>query len=145
MLSTALRAQKLTSQHALLAQRVIRLSQHLHLLIPQIRSSAIRPEEETMQAVLEEMEDELRRGGIGKGRMNELWGVIGQLHSVKKRESFQGENVEWGIVDGEGLARLARVRIYFPCDSPFSDPCDYLTGFIGTTAWISAFDKNSAG
>ncbi|KAG8837583.1 hypothetical protein FRC18_008807 [Serendipita sp. 400] len=110
VLSTSLRSQKLSNTHILLFQRVVRLSQHLHLLIPLIRSSAIRPEEEQLRGRLEAIEDELRRGNTSKGRMNEMWGVIGQLTALKAREGMgTNEGKEWAVVDEEGLSRLARI------------------------------------
>jgi len=59
------------------------------------------------------MEDELRRGNSSKGRMNEMWGIIGQLTALKTREGMEtgGEGKEWAVVDEEGLRRLSRVRI----------------------------------
>lgn len=111
VISTSLRSQKLSNNHTLLFQRVVRLSQHLHLLIPLVRSSAIRPEEEQLRGRLESMEDDLRRGSASKGRMNEIWGVIGQLTALKAREGMEasGEGNEWAVVDEEGLKRLARI------------------------------------
>lgn len=111
VLSTSLRSQKLSNNHILLLQRVVRLSQHLHLLIPLVRSSALRPEEEQLRARLETTEDELRRGNASKGRMNEMWGVVGQLTALKTREGMEtgGEGKEWAVVDEEGLRRLSRV------------------------------------
>jgi nuclear pore complex protein Nup54 len=61
-----------------LTQRIMRLVQHLHLLIPSIRSSALRPEEEALRGKLEEIEEEMRRARV-KGRLNELWALIGAL------------------------------------------------------------------
>ena len=115
VISTSLRSQKLSNNHTLLFQRVVRLSQHLHLLIPLVRSSAIRPEEEQLRGRLEGMEDDLRRGSASKGRMNEIWGVIGQLTALKAREGMEasGEGNEWAVVDEEGLRRLARVSSDF--------------------------------
>ncbi|KIM22882.1 hypothetical protein M408DRAFT_78303, partial [Serendipita vermifera MAFF 305830] len=111
VLSTSLRSQKLSNNHILLFQRVVRLSQHLHLLIPSVRSSAIRPEEEHLRGRLEATEDELRRGNASKGRMNEMWGVVGQLTALKTREGMEtgGEGKEWAVVDEEGLRRLSRI------------------------------------
>ena len=116
MLSTSLRTQKLTHAHALLAQRVIALLQHLHLLIPTVRSSAIRPEEEALRTQLDAIEEELIRGGAGRGKMNELWGVVGQLAALQQAGQAPGMNggpgqdVEWRVVDPEGLETIARVR-----------------------------------
>ena len=118
VLSTSLRTQKLTHAHALLAQRVIALLQHLHLLIPTVRSSAIRPEEEALRTQLDATEEELVRGGAGRGKMNELWGVVGQLAALRQAGQAPGMNggpgqeVEWRVVDPEGLETIARVRLF---------------------------------
>ena len=50
----------------------------MHLLIPSVRFSAIRPEEEEMRGKLEEIEDELWKGRV-KGRLNELWALLGAV------------------------------------------------------------------
>ena len=107
----------MTYAHALLAQRVIALLQHLHLLIPTVRSSAIRPEEEALRTQLDAIEEELIRGGAGRGKMNELWGVVGQLAALRQAGQGPGMNggpgqeVEWRVVDPEGLETIARVRL----------------------------------
>lgn len=107
----------MTYAHALLAQRVIALLQHLHLLIPTVRSSAIRPEEEALRTQLDAIEEELIRGGAGRGKMNELWGVVGQLAALRQAGQAPGMNggpgqeVEWRVVDPEGLETIARVRL----------------------------------
>ena len=54
-----------------IVHRLLKFVKHLHLLIPSVKSTAIRPEEEEMRGKLEEIEDELRKGRV-KGRLNEL-------------------------------------------------------------------------
>jgi nuclear pore complex protein Nup54 len=95
--------------------------QHLHLLIPTLRSSSIRPEEEALRAALEEIDDEIRRpGGMGRmrGKLNELWALIGAVKAVRERDAkgVSDGNVEWAVVDEEGLAQIAQVR--FSCCTP---------------------------
>jgi hypothetical protein len=81
-----------------------------------------------LRARLESIEDELRRGNASKGKMNEMWGAVGQLTALKAREGMgvEGkEDKEWAVVDEEGLKRLARVSSFsirnlcqslpFPC------------------------------
>ncbi len=96
-----------------LNQRLVRLVQHLHLLIPSIRSSSIRPEEEALQSVLESFEEEIRRpGGVGrlKGKLGEFWAIIGSIEAARERERKKGESaVEWAVVDQEGLQNLTQV------------------------------------
>ena len=77
-----------------LNQRLVRLVQHLHLLIPSIRSSSIRPEEEALQSILESLEEEIRRpGGVGrlKGKLSEFWAIIGSIEAARERERKKGE------------------------------------------------------
>ena len=56
------------------------------------------------------------RGGAGRGKMNELWGVVGQLAALRQAGQAPGMNgapgleVEWRVVDPDGLETIARVR-----------------------------------
>ena len=54
--------------------------QYLHLLIPSVKSSAVRPEEEEMKGKLEEIEDKLRKGRV-KGKLNEFWALLGAVNA----------------------------------------------------------------
>ena len=102
-------------------QRIVRLVTHLHLLIPSVRSSSIRPEEEALRSWLEEIEEEVRRGGGGNGvgrlkaKLGELWAVVGAVEAAREREGVGrgkgdgSESVEWAVVDPEGLQRIAQV------------------------------------
>ena len=92
--------------------------QHLHLLIPTLRSSSIRPEEEALRAALEEIDEEIRRpGGMGRmrGKLNELWALVGAVKAARERDAkgVSDGNVEWAVVDEEGLAQIAQV--HFSC------------------------------
>lgn len=88
----------------------MKLIQHLHLLIPVLRSSAIRPEEEALRARLEEIEEEVRRGRL-RGKLNELWAVVGALLNGARggRDGKEGGGTEWAVVDEEGLGQIAQV------------------------------------
>lgn len=84
-------------------------------MIPTLRSSSIRPEEEALRAALEEIDEEIRRpGGMGRmrGKLNELWALIGAVKAVRERDAkgVSDGNVEWAVVDEEGLAQIAQVR-----------------------------------
>ena len=104
--SRLLRAMSMQTQ---LIQRIMRLAQHLHLLIPSIRSSALRPEEEALRGKLEETEEEMRRARV-KGRLNELWALIGALGAgVEKAGASAGAGGEWAVVDEEGLAQITQI------------------------------------
>jgi len=86
---------------------LLKLIQHLHLLIPALRSSAIRPEEEALRVRLEEIEEDVKKGRL-RGKLNELWAVVGALVNAKGgREG--GSGTEWTVVDEEGLAQIAQV------------------------------------
>ena len=104
--SRVLRAMSMQTQ---LIQRIMRLAQHLHLLIPSIRSSALRPEEEALRGKLEGTEEEMRRARV-KGRLNELWALIGALGAgVEKAGASSGAGGEWAVVDEDGLAQIAQI------------------------------------
>lgn len=81
--------------------------QHLHLLIPSIRSSSIRPEEEQLRGKLEEIEDEVKKGRI-KGKLNELWALLGAVSASRERVKG-GASGDWAVVDEDGLAQIAHV------------------------------------
>ncbi|OBZ76350.1 Nucleoporin nup44 [Grifola frondosa] len=109
-LSNASRLHRASALQTQLTHRVLKLVQHLHLLIPALRSSAIRPEEEALRAALEEIDEEIRRpGGTGRmrGKLNELWALVGAVNAVRERDR-KGGAVEWAVVDEEGLAKLLR-------------------------------------
>jgi len=84
--------------------------QHLHLLIPAVRSSSIRVEEEALRGRLEEMEEELKRGRV-KGKLNEMWAVLGAVGAFMERGrgDGQGGQGEWAVVDDEGLAQITQI------------------------------------
>ncbi|KAG6861022.1 hypothetical protein C0995_004875 [Termitomyces sp. Mi166 len=108
-LSNVSRLKRAASQQTQVTQRLLAFAQHLHLLIPAIRSSAIRPEEEQLRGKLEEIEEELRRGRLG-GKLNELWALIGAVGaSAEKGRSGDGSGGEWAVVDEEGLAQITQI------------------------------------
>jgi nuclear pore complex protein Nup54 len=113
VLSNAPRLQKLASAQAQLTHRLLRLVQHLHLLIPALRSSSIRPEEEALRAALEEIDGEIRRpGGMGRiiGKLNELWALVGAVNATRGANSKGNtDGVEWAVVDEEGLNQIVQV------------------------------------
>lgn len=63
--------------------------------------------------MLESIDEEIRRpGGIGKlkGKLSELWAILGAIEAARERERKNRENnVEWAVVDPEGLQRLTQV------------------------------------
>ncbi|KAH8829132.1 nucleoporin complex subunit 54-domain-containing protein [Flagelloscypha sp. PMI_526] len=109
-LSNIARLRKASAQHIQITQRLLHFVQHLHLLLPAVRSTPIRPEEENLRARLEEVEEEVRRGRL-KGKMNELWAIIGAIRASKERERGHtpngGKDGEWVVVDEDGLAQLS--------------------------------------
>lgn len=112
--TTLSRLHRALSQHTQLSQRLLGLVQHLHLLIPAVRSSSIRPEEEALRVALEEMEEDLRRpGGMSKMRskLNELWALVGAINAARERGKKAGGEggVEWTVVDEEGLKQITQV------------------------------------
>ncbi|KAG6899597.1 hypothetical protein C0993_008829 [Termitomyces sp. T159_Od127] len=115
-LSNVSRLKRAAAQQTQVAQRLLAFAQHLHLLIPAIRSSAIRPEEEQLRGKLEEIEDEVRRGRL-LGKLNELWALIGAVGaSAEKGRNGDGSGGEWAVVDEEGLAQIAQVVLQILSD-----------------------------
>ncbi|KAH9474431.1 Nucleoporin nup44 [Psilocybe cubensis] len=108
--SNASRLLRAASTQTQVIQRLMRFIQHLHLLIPTIRSSALRPEEEALRGKLEELEEEMRRGRV-KGRLNELWALIGSVSASIERSSASGTlpTDNWAVVDEDGLAQIAQI------------------------------------
>ena len=116
-----------------------------------MRSSAIRPEEEALRTQLDAIEEELMRGGAGRGKMNELWGVVGQLAALRQAgqapgmHGGPGQEVEWRVVDPEGLETIARVRLFlrrrflvaFACSCAARD-ADFIRATAGSCASYQA-------
>ncbi|KAG5644492.1 hypothetical protein DXG03_008319 [Asterophora parasitica] len=111
-LSNTARLQRAASHQTQLTQRLLAFVQHLHLLIPAIRSSSIRPEEEQLRGQLEDIEEEVRRGRI-RGKLNELWALVGAVNAASERGGNGGNGGsgqgEWAVVDEEGLAQIAQI------------------------------------
>ncbi|EJD04210.1 uncharacterized protein FOMMEDRAFT_121798 [Fomitiporia mediterranea MF3/22] len=111
--TNAPRLQRAAAVQTQLQQRLVRLVQHLHLLIPSVRSSSIRPEEEALRSILESLDEEIRRpGGVGrlKGKLSELWAVLGAIEAERERERNNSESrVEWTVVDPEGMQGLTKI------------------------------------
>ncbi|EIN14470.1 hypothetical protein PUNSTDRAFT_110559 [Punctularia strigosozonata HHB-11173 SS5] len=111
-LSNSVRLQKAAKMQVQLQQRLLRLAQHLHLLIPSLRSSSIRPEEEALRAALEEIDEEIRRpGGLSRlqGRLSELWAALNSVLVARQRAGKNGDSSQWAVVDDEGLAQIAQI------------------------------------
>ncbi|KAF8888866.1 nucleoporin complex subunit 54-domain-containing protein [Infundibulicybe gibba] len=111
--SNASRLLRASAQQTHLTQRLLAFIQHLHLLIPSVRSSSIRPEEERLRGTLEQLEDEVRRGRL-KGKLNELWALVGAVNAARQRAGAGGSTGtggggEWAVVDEEGLAQIAGI------------------------------------
>lgn len=63
--------------------------------------------------MLENIDEEIRRpGGMGRmrGKLNELWALVGAVNAVRERDRKDGV-VEWAVVDEDGLTQIAQVRV----------------------------------
>lgn len=49
--------------------------------------------------------------GRMRGKLNELWALIGAVKAARERDAkgVSDGNVEWAVVDEEGLAQIAQV------------------------------------
>ncbi|KAK2460863.1 hypothetical protein APHAL10511_007333 [Amanita phalloides] len=107
-LSNLPRLQRVAAQQTQIQQRLMRFIQHLHLLIPALRSSSIRPEEEQLRGKLEELEEDVRRSRL-KAKLNELWALLGAINASREgTKNFNG-NGEWAVVDEEGMAQISQI------------------------------------
>jgi len=106
--SNASRLLRAATAQTQLTQRLMAFIQHLHLMIPSVRSSSLRPEEEALRGQLEEIEELLRRGRF-KAKVNEMWALIGALGANSDRS--RGSGGEWAVVDEDGLAQIAQVSL----------------------------------
>lgn len=112
--SNASRLQRAKLIQSQTQHRLLCLIQHMHLMLPTVRSTAIRPEEEALRLALEEIEEEIRRpGGMSKmrGKLNELWALVGAINAARERGRRVGldGSSEWTVVDEEGLKQIAQI------------------------------------
>ena len=81
-----------------------------------------------------------------RGKLNELWALIGAVKAVRERDAkgVPDGNVEWAVVDEDGLAQIAQARLLC-CTCRFSgDLTTFLKDFGRTTGWPSSPDENSS-
>lgn len=112
--SNTSRLQRAAQLQVQISHRLMQLIQHLHLLIPAVRSSSLTPEEEALRVTLEEMEEDIRRpGGASKmrGKLNELWALVGAVTAARERGRKAGTDsqADWAVVDEEGLKQIAQI------------------------------------
>ena len=145
-ISNASRLQRAHNAQTQLTQRLMRLVQHLHLLIPAVRSSSIRVEEEELRGKLEEMEEELKRSRV-KGKLNEMWALLGAVGAFMERgRDGQGGQGEWAVVDDEGLAQITQVRFFSSWFHYYVNLCAcvcHLVDFDRTTSRLATSNQNS--
>ncbi|KAJ7799739.1 nucleoporin complex subunit 54-domain-containing protein [Mycena olivaceomarginata] len=108
------RLARLAAAQTQLTHRLLALASHLHLLVPALRSSGIRGEEEELRGWLEELREEVgvRGGGGGRmrGKLGELWALVGALGAAREGAAQSGGGGgEWKVVDEDGLARIAQI------------------------------------
>lgn len=121
-ISNSSRLSRASTTQTQITHRLLKLIQHLHLLIPALRSSAIRPEEEALRVKLEGIEDQIRRGRL-RGKLNELWAVVGALLNGARGSRDGTGGTEWAVVDEEGLAQIAQVILYSFIYFSVADKC----------------------
>lgn len=62
---------------------------------------------------MEEIEEQVRRGRL-RGKLNELWAVVGALLNGARGVREGNGGTEWAVVDEEGLAQIAQVHCFLP-------------------------------
>jgi nuclear pore complex protein Nup54 len=112
--NNASRLQRAKSFQSQIQHRLLCLIQHMHLMLPTVRSTAIRPEEDALRVALEEIEEDIKRpGGMSKmrGKLNELWALVGAINAARERGRKAGLDgaSDWTVVDEEGLKQIAQV------------------------------------
>ncbi|KAJ6625228.1 nucleoporin complex subunit 54-domain-containing protein [Mycena sp. CBHHK59/15] len=95
------RIARFASLQTQLTHRLLALAAHLHLLVPSLRSSGIRVEEEELRGWLEELREDI---GLG-----ELWALVGTLGAAREGAHGHAPGGEWKVVDEDGLARIAQI------------------------------------
>lgn len=109
------RVSELSQSQIELVNRIAKLIHHLHLFIPSVRSTSIRPDEEALRAQLEAIEAELRRpGGLGRvgGRIGELWGLVGRVRAQKEAGRLSADReTGWAVVDPAAFDEIKQVYI----------------------------------
>ncbi|KIY43006.1 hypothetical protein FISHEDRAFT_27973, partial [Fistulina hepatica ATCC 64428] len=107
------RFQRAATMRRQLEQRILRLVQHLHILIPSVRASAIRPSEEELRLRLEALAEEMYgskedgRKDRMRGKLNELWALVGALGAVN--DHVRNDEADWAVVDEDGLAQITSI------------------------------------
>jgi len=103
-------------------------------MLPTVRSTAIRPEEDALRVALEEIEEDIKRpGGVGKmrGKLNELWALVGSINAARERGRKVGLDgtSDWTVVDEEGLKQISQVGflrcILLALTSDMTRPCRF--------------------
>ncbi|OAX39298.1 hypothetical protein K503DRAFT_689925 [Rhizopogon vinicolor AM-OR11-026] len=112
--NNASRLQRAKSLQSQIQHRLLCLIQHMHLMLPTVRSTAIRPEEDALRVALEEIEEDIKRpGGMSKmrGKLNELWALVGAINAARERGRKAGldGSSDWTVVDEEGLKQIAQI------------------------------------
>ncbi|KAJ7611787.1 nucleoporin complex subunit 54-domain-containing protein [Roridomyces roridus] len=109
------RLARLAASQTQLMHQLLSLAAHLHLLVPSLRSSGIRVEEEELRGWLEELREEIgsgtpghgHSGGRMRGKLGELWALVGAIGAQQQKQHQQ--HGEWKVVDEDGLSRIAQI------------------------------------
>ncbi|TIC66253.1 hypothetical protein E3Q02_01902 [Wallemia mellicola] len=108
MLNTSLshhpRLQRAAQMHAQISARILRIVKHLHVLLPTVRASSVRADEEKLAVEYENINNTVQKARIA-GRVNELWALVGALKS-RKEEGAASVTGSWTVVDQDGMNEL---------------------------------------
>ncbi|TIA97732.1 hypothetical protein E3P96_03333 [Wallemia ichthyophaga] len=101
------RLQRAAVMHAQLSARILKIVKRLHLLLPNLRASGIKLEEEKLSTEYEHINNTIQKARIG-GRVNESWALVGALKS-RKEEGTASKSAGWQVVDDDGMMELSDI------------------------------------
>ncbi|EJU01373.1 hypothetical protein DACRYDRAFT_116549 [Dacryopinax primogenitus] len=113
-LQSSVRIQQSQLIETYLHHRILAISARLHLLMPDLRTKPISPEEEALATALQSLDAEMNSGtgsGRMRGKVNELWTALGAYKAMKERDIRDGgkDSREWVVADEQGFEDMKRV------------------------------------
>ncbi|KAI9143074.1 nucleoporin complex subunit 54-domain-containing protein [Paraphysoderma sedebokerense] len=105
-LSTSTQLLEYKRTHQALSHRVLKLMKNIQIL--RNHNLPIRPDEEMLKARLENMIIQMKKAGVSRARVQELWSLLRMAReSVESGRAEEDES--WGVVDEAGLQQIFKV------------------------------------